>query len=105
MDASQMVGMVMLGQADEILNELERAVRDRRKKVETEKAHEDFDPGVTVRFTNSVRPKYLAGHEAKIVGWISAKSVKVSMVTGERRFPVGSEVRVPVAAGIMERVS
>lgn len=81
------------GQFDDQLDQLDSAIRARRKIVEARKL-DGLKPGDTVRFNNRTKPKYLIGLEAKVIRINKTRAVvKITDEFSAGRFH--GEVTVP----------
>ena len=69
---------IILGQHDADLDSIEKAVRERRRIIASA-AVADVRRGDTVRFNDTIRPKYLAGLRATVER-VNGKSLAVRVV-------------------------
>jgi len=87
------------GQADEFLDRILDAVKERKSQVREVDNREQFlslSPGDEVEFNDHCRPKYIRGMRAVVVNHNRTKIV-VRLTETRRRYAEGTEVVTPVS--------
>ena len=98
MDSNTIIDAVLDGAADDNLNGISQAVRQREKTVATRNAAK-MKRGDSVRLCGNLSPKYLVGLEGTVDG--PAVSSRIPVMLGEADADIahrfGNPIRVPVA--------
>jgi hypothetical protein len=95
----EMLRAINIATDTKALDTLEQACRDRRKVLTQETIIElEIQPGDKIKFSNIIRPRYLAGLSAEVVTTNSTTvTVKIPMDPRYGKFSGRSYVRVPFA--------
>lgn len=96
MNTAEIVGNIITGECDDVLNEIVKAVNDRRNSIASDKIN-SLSVGDVVVFTDDIKPKYLAGKKAVIVK-VNRKTVAVDCPNDPeyRAYCGAHSVRCPV---------
>lgn len=97
MNSTEVVGNIVTGECDDILNDIVQAVKDRRNAINSNKIR-SISVGDVVVFNKSVRPRYLEGKTA-VVTKVNRKTVDVDCPNDPdyRGFCGAKSVRCPIS--------